>query len=96
MATDLGTVAQTFGLQNGLQQWKNDMADYVDKKRNLQYEPPRYKKVTHEFIKHQDVIYNPVTQKYNNPVHESKVTDFEKQNFIDVLAKNKVSRRLNI
>jgi hypothetical protein len=42
-------------------------------------------------VKAQDVIYNPITQKYNNPMHENKVTDFEKQNFIDVLAKNKVS-----
>jgi hypothetical protein len=61
MATDLGTVAQNFGVQDGLQNWKNDMADYMDKKRNIQFEQPAYKKVTHEFVKAQDVIYNPIT-----------------------------------
>ena len=65
------------------------MEDYNNKKKNLQFEPVPYKKVTHEFIKNQDAIYNPIIQKYTNPIHETKVTDFEKQNFIDVLAKNK-------
>ena len=55
-----------------------------------------YKKVTNEFIKAQDVIYNPITQKYNNPSHESNVQKVEKQNFVDVLAQNKVSQTLFI
>jgi len=37
-----------------------------------------YKKVTNEFIKAQDVIYNPITQKYNNKAQEANVQKVEK------------------
>jgi hypothetical protein len=90
MATDIGSVGATF--VDGNAHWRSDVADYIDKKKNLQFVQPPYKKVTHEFMKAQDVIYNPITQKYTNPIHETKVAEFEKQNFIDVLAKNKVSQ----
>lgn len=89
MATDISQLTQALGLKDGISMWKADMDDYLNKKKNLQFEPNPYKKVTHEFIKHQDTIYNPIIQKYTNPNHETKVTDFEKQNFVDVLAKNK-------
>lgn len=96
MATEIGEASKQIGLQDGMKDWKRDIADYEDKKKHLQFQQPSYHKVTHEWMKAQECIYNPVTQKYNNPNHENKVTDFEKQNFIDVLAKNKVSRKFLI
>jgi hypothetical protein len=61
MATDIGTASASIGLANGQAQWQHDMADYLEKKRNLQFEMPAYKKVTHGHVKQQDVLYNPVT-----------------------------------
>ena len=58
--------------------WKDEINEYAHKKKNIQFDPVPYKKVTHEFIKQQDAVYNPITQKYSNNNHESKVTDFEK------------------
>jgi hypothetical protein len=37
------------------------------------------------------VIYNPITQKYNDPQKEAATQHFEKQSMVDVLAANKVS-----
>lgn len=50
MATDVGS-NHAARFNDGLENWRNDMADYLDKKRNVQFEQPAYKKVTHEFIK---------------------------------------------
>ena len=65
------------------------MSDYLDKKRTFQGVADPYKKVTTKFIKEQDVIYNPITQVYNNQQTEQQVKRFEQQNMIDVLASNR-------
>ena len=43
-------------------------------------------KRTHKDIKMRETSYNPVIQKYNNPVIEDKLAELERQAFIDVLA----------
>ena len=62
----LSQLSAQVGVPDGLTAWKKDMNDYLDKKRNFQGVPEPYKKVTTKFIKEQDVIYNPITQTYNN------------------------------
>lgn len=51
--------------------------------------PDPYKKVTNAYIKAQDVVYNPITQKYSDPQREHSTLNVERQNMTDVLAKNK-------
>jgi len=51
--------------------------------------PDLYKKVTNAYIKAQDVVYNPITQKYSDPQREHSTLNVERQNMTDVLAKNK-------
>jgi len=63
--------------------------DYVEKKQNFQGVPDPYKKVTNAYIKAQDVVYNPITQKYSDPQREHSTLNVERQNMTDVLAKNK-------
>lgn len=48
-------------------------------------------KRTHKDYKTRETIYNPITQKFNDPNIERHVSQVEQQNFIDVIAKNKVS-----
>lgn len=50
---------------------------------------PEYKKVTNQFIKQQETLYNPITQVYSDKGTEAAVKKAEQQNMIDVLAKNK-------
>jgi len=69
----LSQLSQQVGVPDGLEAWKRDMEDYLDKKRNFQGVPVPNKKVTHKFIKEQDALYNPITQVYNNKETESMV-----------------------
>ena len=64
-------LSSTHRVPDGYNEWKADVADYQHKKKNFQGVAEPYKKVTHEFIKHSDTIYNPITQKYNEPRKES-------------------------
>lgn len=50
-----------FGLQDGYDQWKQDIAAYKKEKTEFQGVPPVYKKVTNAFVKAQDAVYNPIT-----------------------------------
>jgi hypothetical protein len=47
-------------------------------------------KRTYADIKAKETQYNPIIQKYNDPNIENHLQNIEKQNFIDVIAKNKV------
>lgn len=67
---EIADLSKTFGLQDGYAQWKADIQDYTEKKRNFQGEAPKYHKVTNAFIKKQDTIYNPITQAYTNNQRE--------------------------
>jgi len=40
-----------------------------------------------------ETVYNPITQKFSDPSVESEVAKAEKQNFVEVIAKNKVRFR---
>ena len=95
MITDSGNnLAETskqFGLDDGYNRWKKDMDEYTKSKKEFVGKPDPYKKVTNEFIKKQDVLYNPITQTYTNKDQESRVREMENQNMVEVLAKNKVS-----
>lgn len=46
-------------------------------------------KVTHKFIKDHDVIYNPITQVYNDKTREALVQRTEQQAMTDTLAQNR-------
>ena len=48
--------------------WKNEMADYQNKRKNIQWaslEPP--KKVTYRDVKMKDAEYDPIMQKFRQP-----------------------------
>ena len=54
-------------LADGYGTWKADMDDYLFKKTNFTGgEMPKYHKITNEFVKAQEVLYNPITQCYTN------------------------------
>ena len=93
MLTDnnLAETGKQFGLQDGYNTWAQDMKNYTQAKKEFQGVPEPYKKVTTEFIKKQDVVYNPITQTYTDSSKEQAVRQMEKQNMVEVLAKNKVS-----
>ncbi len=50
-----------------------------------------YVKHTFKDIKARETTYNPITQKFHDPKVETHVEKVEKEKFIEVLAKNKVS-----
>ena len=79
------------GLVDGYGTWKNEMVDYTYKKSNFQGVADPYKKVTTEFIKSQEVLYNPITQTFANNTQEQQVRQNEQQNMTNTLAANKVS-----
>ena len=83
--------AKNYGLTDGYATWKTEMDDYIFKKSNFQGVPEPYKKVTNEFVKAQEVKYNPITQTYTNKEQESQVRAQEQLNMTNVLAQNKVS-----
>ena len=86
---DIGELSKKANLPDGYQEWRNDVNAYVEQKRNVQVKGDPYVKVTHQFIKEQDTIYNPITQVYKRPEIEKHVQQKEQQSMIDTLAKNK-------
>ena len=58
---NIGELSAQNRVPDGYKEWRADVADYVDKKRNFQGQADPYVKVTHKFIKDHDVIYNPIT-----------------------------------
>lgn len=77
------------GLEDGYDAWRREVIAYDEAKKNLQFVPEPYKKVTNEFIKRQEVQYNPITQRFTDPEREDKVKQVEQQNQLEVLAQNK-------
>lgn len=73
------------------EQWKQDINEYTRLKKEFQGVAEPYKKVTQQYIKSQDVLYNPITQKYTSKDVEGQMKKVEDQNMLKVLAQNKVS-----
>ena len=97
MATATIREAMLAGSGNFIQQegyyetWKQGMTKY-EEGRTLWRDPVEpYVKRTNKDIKARETSYNPITQKFRDPQVEKHVERAEQDNFIDVLAKNKVS-----
>ena len=91
MATSnaLGDTNRAVGLQDGYNEWKRNITSYDETKKNFQGQAEPYRKVTSEFVKRQEVQYNPITQTFTDPQRESQIKQVEQQNSVEVLAKNK-------
>ena len=96
MATATIKEAMLAGSGNFIQQegyydtWKQELGKYQETRTAWKEPFEPYVKRTHKDIKMRETSYNPVIQKYNNPVIEDKLAELERQAFIDVLAQNKV------
>lgn len=79
MATNnaLADTNRAVGLTDGYDDWKHDVTTYHDTKKNFQGRAEPYKKVTTEFVKNQEVQYNPITQTFTDPTRESQVKQVE-------------------
>ena len=86
---NIGQLSSQAGVPDGYKEWRSDMNDYVEKKKNFQGTADPYVKVTHKFIKDHDVIYNPITQVYNDAGREQNARAHESQKMTDVLAANR-------
>ena len=75
-------------------EWKRDINEYTKLKKEFQGVAEPYKKVTQQYIKAQDVLYNPITQKYTSNNVENQMKKVEDENMLKVLAQNKVSSKL--
>ena len=69
--------------------WKEGMTKYEENRTAWKEPAEPYFKRTFKDMKAKETIYNPITQKYNDPGVEKHVERVEQDNFIDVLAKNK-------
>lgn len=73
-------MTKTVGLpRDGYSDWANECNGYLTTKNNFQGTAPAYKKVTTEFLKAQDVLYNPITQRYTDNQKESATVALEKE-----------------
>jgi hypothetical protein len=70
--------------------WKQELKQYQETKTSFKGFAEPYQKRTHKEIKTKETIYNPITQKFNDPSIENQVSQAERNNFIEVIAKNKV------
>ena len=63
-----------FLVDKDINDWKNDMHDYQNKRKNVQWEPQHTPKIiTHADVKLKDSEYDPIMQKFR---HQDKVIDF--------------------
>lgn len=54
-----------FLIERDIESWKNDMNDYQNKRKNVQWNAQeRSKPITYSDVKRKDAEYNPVLQKY--------------------------------
>lgn len=74
--------------------WQNEIRAYETMRATIPVGDP-YVKKTHKDIKLKETIYNPITQKYNDPNFEDCARQQEQANFTDVIAKNKVRTSLH-
>lgn len=69
--------------------WKQDVNSYIQTKKEFQGVAEPYVKNDHVKIKKIESFYNPITQKYNDPVYEKQARQNEYDSFVTTLAKNK-------
>ena len=80
---------RNYGLANGYNEWASSVNQYATAKQNFQGQAEPYRKVTSEFVKKQEVQYNPITQTFTDPQRETQVRNVEQRNMVEVLAQNK-------
>lgn len=81
--------SQVQGMKDGYAEWARDVNAYTEAKKNFQGKAEPYRKVTNEWVKKQEVQYNPITQTFTDAARENQVKKIEQTNQIEVLAKNK-------
>jgi hypothetical protein len=69
--------------------WKTDMHKYQETRTAWKDPVEPYVKRTFKDMKQKETSYNPITQKFKDPVVEQHIERVEKDSFIEVLAKNK-------
>ena len=70
-------------------EWANSLNKYQDSKKKLEWgfnERPEF--VTNKIIKARDVVFNPVTQSYNDKELDVKLRGQDKKNLKDTISKN--------
>jgi hypothetical protein len=63
-------------------------------KTQLNFKQEYNPRITHKLIKQAETSYNPILQKYQDKAYEGGMQAYEKETFIDTLAKNKVRNAL--
>ncbi len=71
--------------------WKQEMNKYQETRTAWKEPIEPYVKRTHKDIKARETSYDPIIQRFRDPHVEKHIGEAEQQNFIDVLAKNKVT-----
>lgn len=69
--------------------WANSLNKYQESKKKLEWgfnEPPEL--ITNKIIKARDVVFNPVTQSYNDKELDVRLKDQDKKNMKDIISKN--------
>lgn len=70
-------------------EWANSLNKYQESKKKLEWgfnERPEF--ITNKLIKARDVVFNPVTQSYNDKQLDQKLKEQDKQNIKDIISKN--------
>lgn len=78
--------SNALGIPNNYDEWKREVNNYTETKKNFQGQAEPYRKVTNAHVKAMEVQYNPITQTFTNQERENHVRQIENQNQIDVLA----------
>ena len=89
MSNALAETNRAVGLTDGYAEWQKDVVNYASTKKNFQGQAEPYRKVTSEFVKKQEVQYNPITQTFTDPKREAQVRQQEQQAMVETLAQNK-------
>jgi len=83
--------------------WKDDIKKYVYNKTNIGWDTKKAfdPKITHKMVKANDMVFNPILQKYNNSTFETTMKSNEKKAVISEIIKNqdnqlKVEQTFNI
>ena len=70
--------------------WPKTQNDYIYNKTHLEWGyNPSPQRITQKMVKANDVIFNPILQKYNNAAYDSSLHQKEKNDLINTIIKNK-------
>ena len=83
--------------------WKDDIKKYTYNKTNIGWDSARAfnPRITHKMVKENDVVFNPILQRYKDPKYETSLRQNEKSAIISEIIKNqdnqlKVEQTFNI